>query len=238
MQLPECKQTAEPGHLYIVATPIGNLGDITIRAASILNSCDLIACEDTRVTHGLLHYLGIKKPTISYRDANEKSQTEFLLSQLKEGKSIALVSDAGTPTISDPGFRVVRECRKLGLTVTPIPGASALLAAISASGLPSNDFRFVGFLPPKSAARKRFFIDNKDSESTLALYESSHRIQKFIDELIEVLGGQRVVCIAREITKLHETFLVGRIAEIYEPFQTRSQKGEFVVLIAPQDFQL
>lgn len=238
MQLPECKQTAQPGHLYIVATPIGNLGDLTLRAASILNSCDLIACEDTRVTHGLLHYLGIKKPTLSYRDANEKSQAESLIGQLKEGKSVALVSDAGTPTLSDPGFRVVRESRKLGISVVPIPGASALLAAISASGLPSNDFRFVGFLPPKSAARKRFFTDNKDSKSTLALYESSHRIQKFIDELIEVLGRERVVCIAREITKLHETFLVGCISEVYEQFQTRSQKGEFVVLIAPQDFQL
>lgn len=238
MQLPESKQKAEPGHLYIVATPIGNLGDITARAAGILNTCDLIACEDTRVTHGLLHYLSIKKPTLSYRDANEKSQAEFLVLQLQEGKSIALVSDAGTPTLSDPGFRIVRECRKLNVPVVPIPGASALLAAISASGIPSNDFRFLGFLPPKSAARKRFFEDNKNSKSTLALYESSHRIQKFIDELIEVLGDQRVVCIAREITKLHETFLVGPISEIYEQFQIRSQKGEFVVLIAPSDFQL
>lgn len=238
MQLPQCKQKAEPGHLYIVATPIGNLGDISTRAAAILDSCDLIACEDTRVTHGLLHYLDIKKPTLSYRDANEKHQADFLLTQLQEGKSIALVSDAGTPTLSDPGFRIVRECRKNNIPVVPIPGPSALLAAVCASGLPSNDLRFVGFLPPKSAARKRFFEENKDSISTLALYESSHRIQKFIDELIEIHGGQRVICIAREITKLHETFLVGPISSIYEQFRTHSQKGEFVVLIAPKDFQL
>lgn len=238
MQLPECKQKAEPGHLYIVATPIGNLGDITVRAATILDTCDLIACEDTRVTHGLMKYLGIRKPTLSYRDSNEKAQTEFLVRELQEGKSVALVSDAGTPTLSDPGFRIVRECRKFQLPVVPVPGASALLAALSASGLPTNDFRFVGFLPPKSAARKRFFEENKDSQGTLVLYESPHRIQKFVDELIEVLGGNRVVCIAREITKLHETFLVGAVSEIYEAFKTRSQKGEFVVLIAPKDFEL
>lgn len=238
MHLSECKQKAEAGHLYIVSTPIGNLSDITVRAAHILNSCDLIACEDTRVTGGLLHYLGISKPTLSYRDANEKQQAEYLVDQLKEGKSIALVSDAGTPTLSDPGFRVIRECRKLGIPVVPIPGASALLAALSVSGLPTNDFRFFGFLPPKSAARKRFFEEHRESLYSVIVYESSHRIDKFMDEILEVLGKNRVICLAREITKLHETFLVGAIGEIYSSFQKQSHKGEFVVIIAPTDFEL
>lgn len=238
MQLPEPRQKAQPGHLYIVATPIGNLEDISLRAANILDSCDLVACEDTRVTRNLLKHFDIKKPTLSYRDENESSQSPLLIQELQNGKSIALVSDAGTPTLSDPGFRIVRECRKLQIPVVPIPGPSALLAALCASGLPSNDFRFVGFLPPKSAARKRFFQEHKDSPTTLALYESSHRIQKFIDDLIETLGPERVLCIAREITKLHETFLVGPISEIYTNFTTRSQKGEFVILIAPHNFQL
>lgn len=238
MELPECKQKAEAGHLYVVATPIGNLSDITIRAVNILGSCDLIACEDTRVTGGLMRYLGMNKPMISYRDANEKQQADYLVEQLREGKSIALVSDAGTPTLSDPGFRVIRECRKLGMPVVPIPGASALLAALSGSGLPTNDFRFFGFLAPKSAARRRFFEEYKEASYTVVLYESSHRIEKFMEEILEVLGEKRVICLAREITKLHETFLVGAMSEVQKRFQVQSHKGEFVVIIAPAGFEL
>lgn len=238
MHLTECKQKAQAGHLYIVSTPIGNLSDITIRAVSILDSCDLIACEDTRVTATLLHYLGIQKPTLSYRDANEIQQAAFLIDQLLDNKSIALVSDAGTPTLSDPGFRVIRECRKRGIAVVPIPGASALLSALCASGLPTNDFRFFGFLTPKSAARKRFLEEHKESPFTTILYESSHRIEKFMDEMLEMLQPNRVICLAREITKLHETFLVGEIATIHQSFQKQSHKGEFVIIIAPKDFQL
>jgi len=238
VHLTESKQKAQAGYLYIVSTPIGNLSDITLRAVSILDSCDLIACEDTRVTATLLHYLGIQKPTISYRDANEKQQADYLIDQLLQGKSVALVSDAGTPTLSDPGFRVIRECRKIGIPVVPIPGASALLAALSASGLPTNDFRFFGFLTPKSAARKRFLEEHKDSSFTIILYESSHRIEKFMDEMLEILEQNRVICIAREITKLHETFLVGEIPIIHQAFQKQSHKGEFVIIIAPKDFQL
>lgn len=238
MQIPECKQKAEPGHLYIVATPIGNLSDLSIRAISILSSCDLIACEDTRVTGSLLHYLRIQKPTISYRDANEREQADFLVKELQNAKSIALVSDAGTPTISDPGFRIVRECRRLGLPVVPIPGPSALITALSASGLPTHDFRFFGFLTPKSAARKRFLEEHKQSSFTLILYESGHRIEKFMDEMLEILNPGHIVCLARELTKLHETFLVGEIATVHESFKKQSHKGEFVIIIAPNNFQL
>lgn len=238
VQIPECKQKAEAGHLYIVATPIGNLSDITIRAISILDSCDLIACEDTRVSRGLLQHFGIDKPTISYRDANEREQTQFLLDELQKGKSIALVSDAGTPTLSDPGFRIVRACRKFEIPVVPIPGASALLAALCASGLPTNDFRFFGFLTPKSAARKRFLEEHKTVSYTLILYESSHRIEKFMDEMLELLEPSRIIALAREITKLHETFLVGEITHVHQTFQKQSHKGEFVILIAPNDFQI
>lgn len=238
MELPDCQQNAEAGHLYVVATPIGNLSDITIRAISILRSCDLIACEDTRVTGRLIHYLGINKPMISYRDANEKQQAHYLIEQLKEGKSVALVSDAGTPTLSDPGFRIIRECRKLGLSVVPVPGPSALLAALSASGLPTNDFRFFGFLAPKSAARRRFFQEHQDASYTIVIYESSHRIEKFMEEILEVLGGNRVICLAREMTKLHETFLVGTLDEVQKQFKLHSHKGEFVIIIAPADFEL
>ncbi|PWU05547.1 MAG: 16S rRNA (cytidine(1402)-2'-O)-methyltransferase [Verrucomicrobia bacterium] len=238
MQLTECQQKAQPGHLYIVSTPIGNLSDITLRAISILDSCDLIACEDTRVTGNLLHYLKIQKPTISYRDENEKEQTYFLIEQLKNNKSVALVSDAGTPTLSDPGFRIVRECRRQGFPVVPIPGPSALLSALSAAGLPTNDFRFFGFLPPKSAARIRFLDSYKDASYTLILYESAHRIEKFMDEMLSILEPTRIICLAREITKLHETFLVGEVANVHLLFQKQSHKGEFVVLIAPRDFHL
>lgn len=238
MQIPECKQKAEPGHLYIVATPIGNLSDISIRAISILNSCDLVACEDTRVTGCLLHHFGIQKPTLSYRDANEIQQADFLIDELQKGKSIALVSDAGTPTLSDPGFRIVRACRKICLPVVPIPGASALLASLCASGLPTNDFRFFGFLTPKSAARRRFLEEHINASYTIILYESSHRIEKFMDEMLEILEPSRIISLGREITKLHETFLVGQITHIHASFQKQSHKGEFVIIIAPNNFQL
>lgn len=236
--VPECTQVAQAGKLYIVGTPIGNLGDLSLRAAAILKSADIIACEDTRVTAKLMHYLGLSKDLVSYRDANEEAQANHLLESLQNGKSIALVSDAGTPTISDPGFRLVRLCRKAAVDVIPVPGPAAFVAALSASGLPSDRFQFIGFLPPKSAARKRFFEEILNAEQTTIFYESSHRIEKFMNELVEILGDNRVICVAREITKLHETFLVGKSAEVLLEFRNRSQKGEFVVLIAPQTFTL
>lgn len=232
-------QSAEPGYLYIVATPLGNLHDFTLRATSILSSCDVIACEDTRVTQKLLSHLEISIPQlISYREENEIKQTPVLIELLHSGKSVAIVSDAGTPTLSDPGFRIVRECQKQQIPVVPIPGPSACITALSASGLPSDRFLFVGFLPPKSAARKRFFEEYKDFSSTIILYESCHRIEKFLNDFLEVLGSNRVLCIAREMTKLHETILTGPAKEIQSQILQRSQKGEFVILIAPAHFSL
>ncbi len=229
---------ARPGHLYVVATPIGNLADLTERARLILSTVDLVACEDTRTTGALLTRLGLHRPLVPYHDHNETAAAEQLLARLREGKSVAVVSDAGTPAISDPGFRVVRACRRAALPVVPIPGACALAAVLSASGLPSDGFLFVGFLPPKTSARVAFLEKYRDFDYTLALYESCHRIDKFADEILATLGPDRVVCIAKEVTKLHELFLVGPAAEVVQRLAKSSLKGEFVVLVAPAGFTL
>jgi 16S rRNA (cytidine1402-2'-O)-methyltransferase len=230
--------TPQPGTLYVVATPIGNLADLTERARAILGAVDLVACEDTRTTGGLLTRLGLHRELTAYHEHNELEAATRLADLVAAGKSVALVSDAGTPTLSDPGFRVVRACRQRGLPVVPVPGPSALTAVLSASGLPTNGFLFVGFLPPKSAARLAFLEKHGGFPYTLAFYESCHRIEKFAAEIVEKLGPARVVCLAREVTKLHETFLVGPAAEVQRRLATGSQKGEFVVLIAPADFVL
>ena len=230
--------TPLPGHLYVVATPIGNLADLTERARAILGSVDLVACEDTRTTGGLLTRYGLHRELVAYHDHNETEVAERLADQLAAGKSIAVVSDAGTPAISDPGFRLVRACRRRGLPVVPVPGACAVAAVLSASGLPTNGFLFAGFLVAKTAARTAFLEKYRDFEFTLALYESCHRIDKFAGEIVEKLGPDRVVCIAREVTKLHETFLIGRAADVRDRLLKGSMKGEFVVLIAPADFVL
>ena len=226
-----------PG-LYLVATPIGNLGDISQRALDILRSCDLIACEDTRTSGKLLSHFGIQKSLLSYHEHNEKTQAQVLADKVEAGQSVALISDAGTPTLSDPGFRVARECRKRSLPVSPIPGPSAALAALSSSGLPSDRFCYSGFLPPKSAARKRYFESIRNADQTHIVFESNHRILKFLDDFLEVLEPERVICVARELTKLHETIFTGPASEVAEKVRSRSQKGEFVVVIAPADFSL
>lgn len=230
--------TPQAGHLYVVATPIGNLADLTDRARAILASVDLIACEDTRTTGAMLTRLGLRKELVAYHEHNELDAAMRLADQLAAGKSIAVVSDAGTPALSDPGFRVVRECRRRGLPVVPVPGPSALTAVLSASGLPTNGFLYVGFLPPKSAARIAFFEKHRGFDYTLALYESCHRIDKAIAEIVSTLGAARVICVAKEVTKLHETFLVGPAANVQAQLAKTSLKGEFVVLIAPADFVL
>ncbi len=230
--------TPQPGHLYVVATPIGNLADLTERARAILGAVDLVACEDTRTTGALLTRLGLHRPLVAYHEHNETEAAEKLAAELAAGKSLALVSDAGTPALSDPGFRLVRACRRRGLPVVPVPGASALTAVLSASGLPTNGFLFVGFLPPKSAARIAFFEKYRAFDYTLALYESCHRIDKAIGELVATLGPERVVCVAKEVTKLHETFFVGRAVEVQARLAQASLKGEFVLLVAPSDFEL
>jgi len=225
-----------PGHLYVVATPIGNLADLTDRARAILGAVDVVACEDTRTTGAMLTRLGLHRELTPYHEHNETEAAERLAEQISLGKSVAVVSDAGTPGLSDPGFRIVRACRRRGLPVVPVPGPSALIAVLSASGLPTNGFLFAGFLPPKSAARIAFLQKHRDFDYTLALYESCHRIDKFAAEIVEVLGADRVICIAKEVTKLHETFLVGLAGDVLARLTKMSLKGEFVVLIAPKDF--
>ncbi|HUJ43907.1 MAG TPA: 16S rRNA (cytidine(1402)-2'-O)-methyltransferase [Opitutaceae bacterium] len=228
----------QSGHLYIVATPIGNLADLTGRARAILAAVDLIACEDTRTTGILLARLGLRRELAVYHEHNEVEAAERLAGALAAGKSIAVVTDAGTPGLSDPGFRLVRACRRRGLPVVPVPGPSALTAVLSAAGLPSNGFLFVGFLPSRSAARIAFLQDHRDFPYTLALYESCHRIAKFVDEIAATLGPDRVICVAKEVTKLHETFLVGAATDVRARLARISLKGEFTVLIAPADFVL
>ncbi|MDB6170136.1 MAG: Uroporphyrin-III C/tetrapyrrole (Corrin/Porphyrin) methyltransferase [Verrucomicrobia bacterium] len=230
--------TPLPGHLYVVATPIGNLADLTERARAILGAVDLVACEDTRTTGAMLTRLGLRRDLVSYHEHNEMEMAETLAAQIAAGKSVAVVSDAGTPALSDPGFRLVRACRRRALPVVPVPGPSALTAVLSAAGLPTNGFLYVGFLPPKSAARIAFFEKHRDFSYTLALYESCHRIDKAVDEIVATLGPERVICVAKEVTKIHETFLVGGAADVKARLARTSLRGEFVLLIAPPDFVL
>ncbi len=228
----------EKNTLYVVATPLGNLGDLSERARAVLRGCDLVACEDTRTSRRLLDHIGSTAPTLAYHEHNERETAANLADKIENGASIALVSDAGTPNISDPGFRVVRECRRRGLRVVPVPGPCALVAALCASGLPTHAFYYAGFLAPKSAARLRFLEANKAAEHTLVVYESCHRIAAFAREIAETLGPARTVCLAREITKLHETFLTGPAAEVASKLKGNQLKGEFVVLIAPEGYTL
>lgn len=230
--------TPQPGHLYVVATPIGNLTDLTERARALLASVDVIACEDTRTTGNLLHRLGLHKDLVPYHEHNETEAADRLAELVALGRSVAVVTDAGTPALSDPGFRLVRACRRRALPVVPVPGACALVAVLSAAGLPTNGFLFAGFLPPKSAARIAFLGKYRDFDYTLALYESCHRIDKFVAEIAATLGPDRVICVAKEVTKIHETFLIGPAAEVKARLDQTSLKGEFVVLIAPAGFVL
>ena len=230
--------TAQPGHLYVVATPIGNLSDLTDRARAILASADLLACEDTRTTGMLLGRLGISKELVPYHEHNELEAGERLADLVAAGKSVAIVSDAGTPGLSDPGFRLVRACRRRSLPVVPVPGPVAFAAVLSASGLPTNGVLFAGFLPPKTSARCAFYEKHRDFPYTIALYESCHRIQKAMDDVVATLGPGRVVCVAKEVTKLHESFWVGAAGDVRDRLAKASLKGEFTLLIAPADFTL
>lgn len=228
----------ERGHLYVIATPIGNLTDISERARALLGSVDLVACEDTRTTGAMLTRFGLRRELVSYHEHNEEDVAKKLAERIHGGASVAVVSDAGTPGLSDPGFRLVRACRRRGLPVVPVPGPTALAAVLSASGLPTHGFLFVGFLPPKSSARNAFLEKYRDFDYTLVLYESCHRIARFADEIVACLGPERSICIAKEVTKLHELFLVGRAAEVRDKLGKTSLKGEFVVLIAPSNYVL
>jgi len=226
------------GRLLVVATPLGNLGDLTARAREAIAACDAVACEDTRVTGGLLRHLDISKPMLAYHEHNEKEVAMTIADRVAAGEVIALITDAGTPGISDPGFRVTRECRRRGLTVSPLPGPCAIVTLLSASGLPTNAFRFVGFLPPKSAARRRFLEETRAAPETVVLHESCHRIGDFLDEMLELLGPDRVVCVGRELTKLHETIRTAALKELVPAMKAGSLKGEFTVAIAPAEFAL
>jgi 16S rRNA (cytidine1402-2'-O)-methyltransferase len=219
------------GLLYIVATPIGNLEDITYRAVRVLGEADLIACEDTRQTRKLLDHYQIHKPTISYHDHNEAERTEDLTARLLAGETIALVSDAGMPLVSDPGYRLVHAAIEAGISVQPIPGPSASLTALAASGLPTDSFHFGGFLPPKTGQRVKLLESLAEEHATLIFYEAPHRILESL-EAIESALGPRPVVVAREITKIHEEFLRGTAAEIHARLAARDAvKGEITVLI-------
>lgn len=226
--------TATPGRgqLYVVATPIGNLNDITFRALDVLKQVDLIAAEDTRHSKVLLNHFGIQKPMLSLHDHNEEARISELLGVLDQGRSVALISDAGTPLISDPGFRLVRAVRCAGASVIPVPGACAAVSALSASGMPSDRFLFVGFAPSKSQARKRFLEGLMSREETLIFYESPKRIYEFLSDAVEVFGAHRQACVAKELTKMFERFFVGPLAEVHADLSSAElQRGEFVVMI-------
>lgn len=219
------------GLLYLVATPIGNLEDITYRAVRVLQEADLIACEDTRQTRKLLDRYGIHKPTISYHEYNEAERTEDLAARLLAGAVIALVSDAGTPLVSDPGYRLVRAAIESGIPVQPVPGASAALAALAASGLPTDGFHFGGFLPPKPGQRAKVLEALANEQATLIFYEAPHRILETLEAVEKTLGSRPVV-VARELTKIHEEFLRGTAAEIRAQLAQRGVvKGEITLLI-------
>ena len=221
------------GTLYVVATPIGNLGDITIRGIETLKTVDAIAAEDTRHTSGLLSHFGISKKLIAVHEHNEHQSAEKLLSQLQSGENIALVTDAGTPGISDPGAVVVDLVRKAGVKVVPIPGASAVVAALSASGITQNGFYFHGFLPASGAARRKVLENLKSQTVTLVFYEAPHRIVECVEDIANVLGAQRRLTFARELTKTFETFYTcpADLASAWLQADANQQRGEFVLLV-------
>lgn len=221
-----------PGKLLVVATPIGNLDDLTPRARAAFESADIVACEDTRHTGLLLHHLGIKKPLVSLHEHNERQRLPRLLADLEEGRTVALASDAGTPLLSDPGFLLVREATARGIRVEPLPGPSALLAALVASGLPPYPFTFAGFSPPKSGKRRTFFRTWAALPHTLIYFESPHRLLASLDDALAELGD-RPAAVARELTKIHEEILRGNLSELRAELGRRpSLKGELVIVVS------
>jgi 16S rRNA (cytidine1402-2'-O)-methyltransferase len=220
------------GCLYIVGTPIGNLEDITLRALRILKEVDLIACEDTRHTQKLLNHYNIAKTLVSYHEHNEMTRSPELLIQLEQGAKIALVSDAGMPLVSDPGYRLVTLCVRHKILVIPIPGPSAMLAALAAAGLPSEEFLFIGFLPQRTGERRRALEHLRIEDRTMIFYEAPHRVAESIADAQEILGD-RPACIAREVTKLHEEFLRGRLSQLAESLAERPARGEITLVIGP-----
>lgn len=227
----EAANNLAPG-LYLVATPIGNLEDITLRALRILKEVDLVACEDTRQSQKLLQHYGIATRATSYHEHNEAEKAQELAGELERGARIALITDAGMPGISDPGYRVVSAAIQKGVPVVPVPGASAFLSALAASGMPADTFRFHGFLPAKRGQRKQALEAIRDSTWTEIFYEAPHRALEALQDIVEILGATRTVVLAREITKIHEEFLRGSAGEVWQILSTRGGvKGEIVLLI-------
>jgi 16S rRNA (cytidine1402-2'-O)-methyltransferase len=222
------------GVLTIVATPIGNLNDMVPRAVQTLQSVSLIACEDTRHSKKLLNHFNIDKPCVAYHDHGDRQMLEKLLLRLENGEDIALISDAGTPLISDPGYRIVAKARARGISVMPIPGACAAIAALSVSGLPTDSFLFGGFLPAKTAQRKTALNEYKTATETLVFYEAPHRVLETVDDMVEIFGQQRQSFLAREISKAFETFLQGTLEQLQQQISLDSnqQRGEIVLVIA------
>lgn len=221
------------GELYVVATPIGNLGDMVPRAVDVLHAVDVVAAEDTRHSGRLLSHLGIKTPLIPYHDYSDDRQITKIVDRLAQGQSVGLISDAGTPLISDPGFKLVRAVRQHGFKVVPIPGPCAMIAALSASGLPSDRFAFEGFPPAKSSARIKKFEQLVGEPRTMVFYESPHRILDALSDMVTVFGEERDVVMARELTKTYETFLCGCLGEVRQQVSEDSnqQKGEIVLVL-------
>jgi 16S rRNA (cytidine1402-2'-O)-methyltransferase len=219
-----------PGTLYIVATPIGNLEDITLRAIRTLKDVDIIAAEDTRHTQTLLRHFTINTPLTSYHDHNERAKTGQVVARLERGESVALVSDAGTPGISDPGYRLVLEATRLGIRVVPIPGPTALIGALSASGLPTDGFNFRGFLPARKRERRSKLQELRLERYSIVVYETPHRLKESLDDIREIFGNRRMV-LGREITKIHEEFLRGRISEVIAEVSRRDIRGEVTLII-------
>ena len=231
----DVKTQLAPG-LYCVGTPIGNLEDMTLRALRVLKSVDVIACEDTRQTQKLLNHYGITTPTVSYHEHNEAERAAELAERLAQGGRIALVSDAGMPAISDPGYRIVVEAVRRGVAVVPIPGASAFVAALAAAGLPTDEFTFRGFLPAKAGARRTELEKLLSAAYTAVFYEAPHRVVEALEDAVDILGASRPVCVARELTKIHEEFLRGGAGDVLKTLQARGDvKGEIVLLIGKSE---
>jgi 16S rRNA (cytidine1402-2'-O)-methyltransferase len=225
---------AAKGCLYVVSTPIGNLEDISLRALRILKEADLIACEDTRQTMKLLAHFDIPKRLVSYHEHNEITRAAEIVIELEQGAKVALVSDAGTPAISDPGYRLVHLCLRHGIQVVPVPGASALVAALAASGMPIEEFVFAGFLPSRPTERRKSLRALAAEPRTLALYEAPHRLLDALEDALEILGNRPAV-VAREVTKIYEEFLRGHLEDIVEAVRKKAPRGEITLLIGPPD---
>jgi 16S rRNA (cytidine1402-2'-O)-methyltransferase len=232
--MPMKTKSSGAGCLYIVATPIGNLEDITLRALRVLKEADVIACEDTRQTMKLLSHFDISKRLVSYHEHNEITRAPEIVIELEQGAKVALVSDAGTPAISDPGFRLVSLCLRHGIAVVPVPGASAFVAALAASGMPIEEFTFVGFLPARQTARRKALRPLANEPRTVALYEAPHRLLDTLEDALEILGNRPAV-IAREVTKAFEEFQRGHIEDLVAAVRKKPPRGEITLLIGPAD---